>query len=47
MAVLDHHSHIGGQSETNETNRCAIQFALTWVGFLVLVVGLSFLTDLF
>lgn len=43
MAVLDHHS----QSPTHETNRCALQFALTWAGFLVLVVGLSFLTDLF
>lgn len=34
MAVLDHHDH-----PVASQNQCAVQFALTWVGFFV-VIGL-------
>jgi hypothetical protein len=41
MAMLDHHDR-----SNHETNRCAVMFGLTWLGFFAAIGLLSYLAKL-
>lgn len=42
MAVIDHHDH-----PAPSENTCALEFALTWVGFFAVIGAITWLASLF